>query len=608
MVKGLSITNAAQARYSTTTSSSRNHLVLQWFRGTDLRLHDNPSLCQAVELNNNNKIKSETTTTTNMVCLYCFDPRIFGNHHHDDAVAAAQQSSSRTSTTSLKCGPKRAKFIIESVTDLRRKLEEQGSGLLVAHGKPEDIMSRWVQQYTSFNQSNNNYNNNHTTGIAQSIIPHVVCQQEVCSEELAVDKAVHNAMTLIHPKATLTKVWGSTLYNKDALPFNDGPYGIPDTYTPFRTKVEKACKIDKPLPVPRKVDLTLSPVLADFGMMDKCSFQYMPTLQDLGYSLEDMEHADGKGDPRGVMPFLGGETAALARVQEYIWDKDLLKIYFDTRNGMIGADYSTKFAPWLATGCLSPRYVAQECLKYEQERVANKSTYWVVFELLWRDYFKFFALKHGNKIFFPGGTIDSDQQWSYDARYVQAWKEGKTGYPLVDANMRELAATGFMSNRGRQNVASFLALDMKCDWRHGADYFEEVLLDYDVHSNWGNWCAAAGMTGGRINRFNIVKQSKDYDQHGDYVRQWLPELNSVPTKFVHEPWMMSASEQKEFMCQLGVDYPNPIVPPLGPQPYGKSKGDRNAGGPKRDGAPNKNRGKGQREDMKSLRTGQFRMN
>jgi deoxyribodipyrimidine photo-lyase len=334
----------------------------------------------------------------------------------------------------------------------------------------------------------------------------------------------------------------------------------------------------------------------------------MPTLQDLGYSLKDMEHADGKGDPRGVMPFLGGETAALARVQEYIWDKDLLKIYFDTRNGMIGADYSTKFAPWLATGCLSPRYVAQECLKYEQERVANKSTYWVVFELLWRDYFKLFALKHGNKIFFPGGTIDSDQQWSYDARYVQAWKEGKTGYPLVDANMRELAATGFMSNRGRQNVASFLALDMKCDWRHGADYFEEVLLDYDVHSNWGNWCAAAGMTGGRINRFNIVKQSKDYDQHGDYVRQWLPELNSVPTKFVHEPWMMSPSEQKEFMCQLGVDYPNPIVPPLGPQPYGKSKGDRNAGGPKRDGAPNKNRGKGQREDMKSLRTGQFRMN
>jgi deoxyribodipyrimidine photo-lyase len=325
----------------------------------------------------------------------------------------------------------------------------------------------------------------------------------------------------------------------------------------------------------------------------------------LGYKSEEEAFAN-QMDERGVLDFRGGERAALARVKDYIWDKDLLQVYFDTRNGMIGGDYSTKFAPWLAMGCLSPRFVAAECKRYEEERVANKSTYWVVFELLWRDFFKFFALKHGTKLFLQGGTMEgSNPTWKYEPRYVQAWKDGMTGYPLVDANMRELAASGFMSNRGRQNVASFFALDMNSDWRYGADHFEETLLDYDVHSNWGNWCAAAGMTGGRVNRFNIVKQSKDYDQHGDYVRHWLPELKDVPNAFVHEPWKMSRSDQKEFNCQLGVDYPNPIVAPFDPKPYGKSKGDRNAT-TKRDG-PNNNRGKGQRQDMKSLKTGDFRM-
>ena len=234
----------------------------------------------------------------------------------------------------------------------------------------------------------------------------------------------------------------------------------------------------------------------------------------------------------------------------------------------------------------------------------------VVFELLWRDFFKFFALKHGNSIFFPGGTIDSDKPWPHYEKNLQAWKEGRTGFPLVDANMRELQATGFMSNRGRQNVCSFLALDLNEDWRYGAEYFESTLIDHDVYSNWGNWCAGAGMTGGRINKFNIVKQSKDYDQHGEYVKLWLPELKDVPTKFVHEPWKMNLIQQAEYNCRLGVDYPNPIVKPFYPKHSNKNNG--NGGGrkgnvrkgknSKRDG-DNPNRGRGQRRDMKSLKQG-----
>ena len=180
------------------------------------------------------------------------------------------------------------------------------------------------------------------------------------------------------------------------------------------------------------------------------------------------------------------------------------KDYFDTRNGLIGMDYSSKLSPWLAHGCVSPRYISMECKKYENARVANKSTYWLVFELLWRDFYRFFSLKQGNRIFMRGGTIDdTSRHWApphVETKLFDAWCRGNTGYPLVDANMRELAATGFMSNRGRQNVASFLVFDMNVDWRLGADYFESMLVDYDVASNWGNWVAAAGLTGGRINR------------------------------------------------------------------------------------------------------------
>lgn len=556
--------NLASILHSVPAMSSRvansqpaKSVIFHWFRGMDLRLHDNPALDRSAALC--------AKTSSNVVPVFCFDPRIFG----DDA---------RSEFGSLKCGPRRAEFVLESVADLRQSLEKKGCKLLVAYERPEDFMRKIKKE---MNDCSTN----------------IVYQDEVCSEEKAVEFQVKKLFK------SSEAVWGSTLYDIKDLPYAEGLSDLPDTFTPFRNKVEKKCSIHMTLPVPKQLPF---PSMDEFPSLKEYS-SYMPSLADLGYTQEQIESVKTV-DPRGVMKFTGGETAALARVQDYIWDKDLLRNYFDTRNGMIGADYSTKFAPWLAHGNLSPRHVARECTKYEEQRVANKSTYWVVFELIWRDFFKFFALKHGNSMFFPSGTIGSDQVWKHYDKNLQAWIEGKTGFPLVDANMRELAASGFMSNRGRQNVASFLALELNQDWRYGADYFESTLLDYDVHSNWGNWCAAAGMTGGRLNRFNIVKQSKDYDQHGDYVRHWLPELKDVPTQFIHEPWKMNQFQQAEANCRLGVDYPNPIAKPFYPNATSgsRSKGDGRAerGGYKND---NKNPGRGQRKDMKSLKQGSYNM-
>ncbi|MEM9768946.1 MAG: DASH family cryptochrome, partial [Cyanobacteria bacterium P01_D01_bin.71] len=231
------------------------------------------------------------------------------------------------------------------------------------------------------------------------------------------------------------------------------------------------------------------------------------------------------------------------------------------RNGMLGANYSSKFSAWLALGCLSPRRIYQAVQAYEAERVRNDSTYWLVFELLWRDYFRLICLKHGDRVFYPSGLRGLQVDWKQDWPRFGAWREGKTGYPLVDANMRELAATGFMSNRGRQNVASFLTKNLGIDWRMGAEWFESLLVDYDVCSNWGNWNYTAGVGNDArgFRYFNIPKQSKDYDPDGAYVKHWLPELQQLPASKVHAPWKLIDVEQKRFKVRLGVDYPNPIV-------------------------------------------------
>ena len=155
---------------------------------------------------------------------------------------------------------------------------------------------------------------------------------------------------------------------------------------------------------------------------------------------------------------------------------------------------------------------------------ANESTYWLVFELLWRDYFRFMMKKYNAKFFQQAGIQDKGITVNkHNMQQFQEWIDGNTGVDFVDANMLELKLTGFMSNRGRQNVASYLCNDLKLDWRYGASYFEQQLIDYDVCSNWGNWAYLAGVGNDpRGNRyFNIEKQANDYDKNKAYRNLWL---------------------------------------------------------------------------------------
>ncbi|KAK3039596.1 hypothetical protein RJ639_029295 [Escallonia herrerae] len=381
---------------------------------------------------------------------------------------------------------RRAQFLIECLADLKKNLVKRGLNLLIQHGKPEEILPSLVKAYGA-----------HT----------VYAQKETCSEELNVERLVNKRLQQLLPQlgngvsrnqsstqvTRLELIWGSTMYHMDDLPFECSC--LPDVYTQFR-----------------KVFNSLLNLILLFGAASKCHHflvRHLPLeIGDVFLQLMNLDFSKKRQASKGMM-FVGGESAALSRVHEYFWQKardfflvfDLLRRYKDTRNGMLGPDYSTKFSPWLASGSLSPRFIRDEVRRYEKERQSNDSTYWILFELMWRDYFRFLSIKYGNSLFHPGGLRKKVQSWGQDQTMFETWRDGCTGYPLIDANMKELSTTGFMSNRGRQLhkdviflqiVCSFLVRDMRIDWRMGAEWFETCLLDYDPCSNYGNWTYGAG--------------------------------------------------------------------------------------------------------------------
>ena len=459
-----------------------------------------------LRLHDNEGFLKATQDADEVIPIYVFDPRQF----------------QQTDLGFAKTDTFRAQFLLESVQNLRDNLRKKGANLMIVVGKPETVVSELARQQEA---------------------KAVYSGKEATQEETEVEAELSKKLKSSNVDYEL--FWSATLYHPKDLPFWISR--IPDVFTDFRKAVERQSKIRQTFAEPQKLRL---PEGLEYGKMPEIYelvlFSQPPTA-----------------DERGVLPFKGGETEALKRLDDYFWKRDQLKVYKETRNGLLGADYSSKFSAWLAHGCISPRQIYEEVRRYEAERVSNDSTYWLIFELIWRDYFRFVALKFGTRIFkVTGIKNDLDTRWNTNKMLFQKWIDGKTGVPFIDANMIELKETGFMSNRGRQNVASFLAKDLQIDWTWGAAYFESKLLDYDPCSNWGNWNYVAGVgSDPRENRyFNIYTQATRYDEKGEYVKHWLPELKALPPDKVHQTWNLTRAEQERFGVFLGGDYPQAMIP------------------------------------------------
>ena len=247
------------------------------------------------------------------------------------------------------------------------------------------------------------------------------------------------------------------------------------------------------------------------------TIHHIPSLNELGFNVLEK-------NKNTAFPFKGGENEARKRLHSYFFESKKLGFYKKTRNGLIGIDYSSKFSPWLANGCISAKTIYWNVKKFEQEEIKNQSTYWLIFELIWRDYFKYISIKHGNDIFKIGGILKNNYTWFTNKKAIKNWINGETKDDFINANMIELKKTGWMSNRGRQNVASYFAKELKLDWRIGASYFESMLLDYDVHSNYGNWMYVSGVGNDpRDRKFNTQLQAERYDPNYLFRKRWLQQ-------------------------------------------------------------------------------------
>lgn len=368
-----------------------------------------------------------------------------------------------------RCGRAREKFIKESLMNLQHQFNKRGGTLLVRAGTPNVELPRLCVEYQ---------------------IRKVYTKKQVGSEEKILQSEIKQHLLKIGVDFQTYST--STLYHPDDLPFS--VRDIPMLFTKFRKLAEKESKVRAPFEAPQRI--------------------VTPQLEVLPLALKECSTTEW---------MIGGEDAALKRLNEFVWETQSIRTYKETRDQLTGLNFSSKFSAWLSQGCISPRRIFSEIKRFEREVVANESTYWLVFELLWRDFFRFSFKKHPKAYFLLNGLGQQVIYAQFDPSKFEAWTQGKTSQSLINAGMIELRETGFVSNRMRQILASYWVFGMQQDWRYGAAWFEHCLVDYDVASNWGNWAYIAGVgndnRGGR--EFNIEKQADLFDRDGLYRAKWI---------------------------------------------------------------------------------------
>jgi len=414
-----------------------------------------------LRVSDNDVLAKACDDNATVIAIYCFTPK----HFEVDRFGFKKTEKYR------------AQFLIETLTDLKANLSKLNVELLVYFEQPETIIPIVCKRFN---------------------VTDIFIQTEWTQEEVETENAVKSKLEAVN----FHSIYNQFLYHPVDINFEISK--TPHVFTVFRKKLEKYIEI--------RPEASLKQLSASNRIENNTD---IPTLQDLGFQ-------DSEKHPNTAFPFKGGETEALKRLDNYFFTTKKLGFYKKTRNGLVGTDYSSKFSAWLANGSISARSIYWRVKQFERELYKNQSTYWLIFELIWRDYFKYVSLKHGNQIFKLEGILNKNYNWSTNQNQIKKWINGNTTSDFVNANMIEIKETGWMSNRGRQNVASYFAKELKLDWRIGASYFESLLIDYDVHSNYGNWMYVAGVGNDpRDRKFNVQLQAERYDANGKFRKIWL---------------------------------------------------------------------------------------
>lgn len=402
-------------------------------------------------------------------------------------------------------GPARLAFLFESLRELDTNLKQLGSRLILRRGDPLEVLTN-LQQETG------------AEGVFAEEDYSPYARQRDGKVALSLPLKLVPGLTVFHPDMPL-KADGS-------------PYTV---FTPFSRTWRSLPASGSPHPAPKHLSA-------------------VPALVSLEIPEEPFHPAES--------PFKAGEQEAQRRLSAFT-DSAIFD-YSDMRNRM-DLEGTSQLSPYLRLGMLSARqavWAAQEASQLASTTSAQKGAETWLNELIWREFYAA-ILYHFPYVRQQAFRAElRNIPWQNDPSGLAAWKTGLTGYPVVDAAMRQLNATGWMHNRARMISASFLTKDLLINWQEGELYFMQSLLDGDPASNNGGWQWTAGTgtdAAPYFRVFNPILQGLKFDPQGDYVRRWVPELTLVPNKYIHTPWEMPAELQKQTKCQIDSDYPGPIV-------------------------------------------------
>jgi deoxyribodipyrimidine photo-lyase len=403
-------------------------------------------------------------------------------------------------------GP-RTQFLLDCLADVGASLRSRGSGLVVRRGPPEQELLRLARQVDAG-----------AIHCSADVSPFARRRDERVARacgEAAIELASHPGLTAADDVAAICTRKG-------------GPYTV---FSPFHRAWLDAPRRDV-LGAPRKLPPLPSGVRRG----------RLPSLRALELEQEVPE------------PLKGGERAGRERLRRFLATG--IGRYASARDEL-GEDGSSRLSPYLHFGCISPREV-------ERRLPGGKGAGEFRRQLCWRDFY------HHVLLHFPRNARSEFQEryrgsirWSRARRAFEAWTEGRTGYPLVDAGMRQLRREGWMHNRARLVVGSFLTKDLGIDWRWGERWFMQMLIDGDEANNNGNWqwIASVGVDPQPAFRriYNPARHAERFDPRGRYIRRYVPELRKVPDQYLPEPWTMPDELQRRVGCVIGADYPGPIV-------------------------------------------------
>ncbi|HBO33632.1 MAG TPA: deoxyribodipyrimidine photo-lyase [Anaerolineaceae bacterium] len=402
-------------------------------------------------------------------------------------------------------GPARLGFLLDGLRALDASLRERGSRLILRKGDPLEVLRALCQE---------------------SLAEGIFAEEDYSPYARQRDEKI--ALSL-----PLNLVPGVTIFPPQILTKANGePYTV---FTPFSRLWRSLPVSSSPLPAPEHLLI-------------------VPELLSLDIPAQPNHPTDSF--------FRAGEPEAQRRLT-YFTDSNIIQ-YASTRNRM-DLDGTSQLSPYLRLGMLSARqavWAARKVLDAAVKPEDRDSVETWLNELIWREFYSTILY------YFPfvrGKAFKANLRqilWRNNPAVFSAWKAGLTGYPVVDAAMRQLNATGWMHNRARMITASFLTKDLLIDWREGERFFMQQLLDGDPASNNGGWQWTAGTgtdAAPYFRVFNPILQGKKFDPEGDYVRKWVPELKNVPINYLHAPWEMPLEVQKQMGCVIGHDYPDPIV-------------------------------------------------